>query len=122
MLISAAALPAMAACAIHEGTARPAPSAAWLAAVWSQDAEACGAGAGSLRFEPDGTYKVGDESGRWDLSGNSLSIVQTAQTDGSGQSSPVAGQPVSLQIERAEGDRLHVTWPSGERYLYSRCD
>ncbi len=117
--ILAAGLAAIAGCA--SGEQKQGPTAAWLAAVWEQDAAACGAGTGSLRFQRDGTYSIGDELGRWQLSGNTLFILQTGQVDAGGKSSPFSGQPVELRVGRLAGHRMEVDWPSGERYLYYRC-
>lgn len=59
---------------------------AWLAGRWQTDDGDCSAGDTFLTFAPDGGYSFMQETGRWSLSGNALTVeITEAAPDGGSQ-------------------------------------
>ncbi len=95
-------------------------SAAWLAGRWqSEGAGDCGGASDSyLAFEPDGRYSFMEESGRWTLEGDRLTIeITNAAPDGEAK----AGDRSTTQIKAVSADEAELTVPGQPPSRIHRC-
>jgi hypothetical protein len=105
-------------------TARPAPSAArpWIVGAWVSRGVSCG-GEGVL-YGADGTYTNGAQSGRWQLSGNTLTETALQAIEMGESETPIRNpRPIRSQILSVAPNRNAFTMRTADGQVWQmvRC-
>lgn len=83
----------------------------WLVGYWAYEGAGCGPGMETSLW-PDGTYTMGDGSGRWALSGSTLTIAQETAPSISYMQVRL-GDPGPSTVRKHGPNEMQVDWAGG---------